>query len=296
MTLPRFEHSKPRTISEAVELATEGENVRYLAGGTDLLPQMRAGTRSVQTLVDIKHIDELSQFGETEEGGLSIGAGCVLTDIAGHPRVRKDYPLLAQCCLSVGSYPLRNRATMAGNICNASPAADTAAALLCLDAAVTVTGGMGSRSVPVAEFFKGPGQTVLDRGELVTAVTLPRASAGRNGRYLRLSRRRGVDLATVGVLVTGGARGDGGNGGGAAHRVSLVAVAPRPIRVTESEAVLDQEGPTEGAARKAAEAAQAAASPISDVRGSAEYRSEMVFVLVRRGVGLLAAHKNEPSA
>ena len=284
MTLPRFEYKKPRTVSEAIELAAAGEEVRYLAGGTDLLPQMRAGTRAVRTVVDIKHIDELSRFGKTQEGGLSIGAGCVLSEIAVHPTVRKNYPLLAQCCLSVGSYPLRNRATMAGNICNASPAADTAAALLCLDAEVTVSGTTGKRSVPVAEFFKGPGQTVLDRGELVTSVTLPRGSAGRKGRYLRLSRRQGVDLATVGVLVTGG---NGGNGGGPAHRVSLVAVAPTPMRVSESEAVLDREGPGEGTARKAAEAAQAAASPISDVRGSAEYRSEMVYVLVRRGVGLL---------
>jgi carbon-monoxide dehydrogenase medium subunit len=285
MPLPHFEYVAARTAEEALDLWRERPAGAYFAGGTDLLPQMRLGRRAPETIIDIKRANGLDQIRETETR-LVIGAAVSLAAIESHPAVRKGFPLLAQCARVVGARPLRHRATLAGNICNASPAADTAVALLVLDAVVRTVGADGARELPVIEFFTGPGRTVLRPGELVTEVVLPRASVWR-GEYLRLSRRRGMDLATVGVLVACS------NGAAAPrHRIALCAVAPVPLRVPEAEALLDAER-TGGAGRataiaRAAEMARASCSPITDLRGTAEYRRDMVGVLVARGVAALA--------
>jgi carbon-monoxide dehydrogenase medium subunit len=255
----------------------------FLAGGTDLLPQMRSGRRSPHRLIDIKRIPLLAGIRDLEDGGLAIGAAVPLAEIEAHPAVTQRFPLLAECCRAVGAPPLRNRATMAGNICNASPAADTAVALLALEATVIVGGRAGRRSIPVTAFFAGPGATTLAPGEIVVEIVLPGTSAGGRGSYLRLARRRGMDLATVGVLIA-----RSGNGGAPAHRVVLAAVAPTPLRVREAETLLDRRGP--GAAREAAEIARQACSPITDIRGTAEYRREMVGVLTARGLTALAGN------
>ncbi|MBI5482234.1 MAG: xanthine dehydrogenase family protein subunit M [Deltaproteobacteria bacterium] len=276
MLLSRFEYRAARTVQEALDLCAEQPGSRYLAGGTDLLPQLR-GRRRVARVIDIKRIAELRTIREREDRGLTIGAAVPLGEIVTSRAVRERYPLLCDCCNAVGAYPLRNRATMTGNICNASPAADTAVALLALDALVVARGPAGTREIPLAGFFAGPGQTVLRPGEMVTAVVLPAATAHMRGSYQRLSRRRGMDLATVGVLV-----GRGHEGLQPRHRVALAAVAPTPVRVVAAEALLDRD--PLGEVTRAAEAARAAARPITDVRGSAEYRREMVGVLVERAV------------
>jgi len=200
--------------------------------------------------------------------------------VAGNPEVQEHYPVLVDCCLSLGSYPLRNRATVAGNICNASPCADTSAALLALDARVAAVGPQGRREIEIADFFVGPGQTSLHDGELVVGVLLPRNTQGGRGHYGRIARRRSVDISTVAVLVTRI------QGLEPEHRVSLLSVAPTPLRVPGAETLLDREGP-DGAA-KAAELCMAACSPIDDVRGSAEYRRAMVGVLTERGARAVA--------
>ena len=281
MPLPSFEYFAARSLDEAAEMWAKVRGAAFLAGGTDLLPQMRSGRRGPQRLIDIKRIPLLAGIRDLEDGGLAIGAAVPLAEIEAHPSVTQRFPLLAECCRAVGAPPLRNRATMAGNICNASPAADTAVALLALEAMVTVGGPAGRRSLPVTTFFTGPGTTTLAPGELLLEIVLPGASAGVRGSYLRLARRRGMDLATVGVLIA-----RSGNGGAPAYRVALAAVAPTPMRVREAEALLDRRG--EGAAREAAEIARQACSPITDIRGTAEYRREMVGVLTRRGVSALA--------
>lgn len=280
MLLPSFAFSTARTVEEALELWARLPEAGYLAGGTDLLPQLRLGKRTHQHLIDLKRIAGLSRIRETDIG-LAIGAAVPLSDIACHPAVRQHYPLLVECCRRVGAWPLQNRATLAGNICNASPAADTAVALLALDAGVIAVSAGGQRAVSVTELFRGPGQTCLKPGELVTEVVLPRTSAEWHGTYQRLSRRQGMDLATVGVLVACS------NGGAPPrHRVALAAVAPTPLRVAEAEALLDREGPP--AARRAAELARDCCRPITDLRGTAGYRREMVGVLVARGVAALS--------
>jgi carbon-monoxide dehydrogenase medium subunit len=279
MILPRFEYRAARSVDEATTLWSEVDGARYFAGGTDLLPQVRLGALKVPRVVDVKRIAALGAIRETDAGALSIGAAVSLAAVASHPLVRARYQALVMCCEAVGAYPLRNRATLVGNLCNASPAADTAVALLCLEAQVVAQRPGGTRTLPLAGFFLGPRRSALEPGELVTEVLLPASTAGMKASYQRLSRRQGMDLATVAVLVA--------HAPAAGHRVALVAVAPTPLRVPTAEALLDREGPA--AARRAGEVARAAASPITDVRGSAEYRREMVGVLVARGVSSVAA-------
>lgn len=280
MLLPRFEYLAARTVDEALEMWARAPGAGYMAGGTDLLPQMRLRKRTLARLIDVKKVPELSPIRAREDGSLSIGAAAPLVAIERHPVVRARYPLLAECCRRVGAPPLQNRATMGGNICNASPAADTAVALLALDARIEVRGPAGARSIPATAFFKGPGQTALAPGEMATGFVLPADAAERKGSYLRLSRRRGMDLATVGVLV---ARSNGKRE--PRHRIALAAVAPVPLRVPEAEAALD--AADTAAAARAAEIARLACSPITDVRGTAEYRREMVAVLLSRGLATL---------
>jgi carbon-monoxide dehydrogenase medium subunit len=266
----------PSTVEDAVAVRAHSPASAFLLGGTDLLPQMRAGRKSPGTLIDLKRIPELHEIRENPDGGLSIGAAVPLADVETHPLVLARFPLLAECAKTVGAWPLRQRATLAGNICNASPAADTAVALLAIDAVVNVASTTGRLAMAVSGLFLGPGQTALMPGDLVTEIVLPGAAAGFRGSYQRLSRRKGMDLATVGVLV--GKR----DGEPASWRVALAAVAPTPLRVPAAEELLAARGAS--AAREAAELAVAACRPITDLRGSAEYRREMVGVLVRRGV------------
>ena len=270
-----LEYLAPATVDDAVALRTSDAASSFLLGGTDLLPQMRSGRRTPERLIDLKRIPELYGIRENADGGLAIGAAVPLADVETHPAVLARYPLLAECVKTVGAWPLRQRATLAGNVCNASPAADTAVALLALDAVVNVASATGRLAMAVSELFLGPGQTALMPGDLVTEIVLPGSSAGFRGSYQRLSRRKGMDLATVGVLV-------GKNDGvPVSWRVALAAVAPTPLRVRAAEALLEARGAA--AAAEAAEAAVAACRPITDLRGSAEYRREMVGVLVRRG-------------
>ncbi len=231
-----LDYLAPTTVDEAISLkATPG--TAWLLGGTDLLPQMRAGRKAPERLVDLKRIPGLHEIREVADGGLSIGAAVPLADVETHPGVLEHFPLLAECAKTVGAWPLRQRATLAGNLCNASPAADTAVALLALDAEVKVVSTAGRRSIPIREFFLGPGLAALLPGDLVTEIVLPGASAGFRGSYLRQSRRKGMDLATVGVLV--------GKSNGtlpARWRVALAAVAPTPLRLRAVEELLEAKG------------------------------------------------------
>lgn len=278
MLLPRFEFRAARTVDEAMSLWAEQPGARFMAGGSDLIPQMRV-RRKVSRLIDIKGIPQLNQVRDTGEG-LAIGAAVSLSEICAHPAVRERYPILFSCANEVGAYALRNRATLAGNVCNSSPAADTAVALLALEAKVVVVGSKNARSIAIGEFFKGPGKNALEEGELVTEIVLPKASAGFQGHYYRQSRRRGMDLATLAVLV---ARGGGER---PQYRIGLVAVAPTPLRVREAEELLEKEGVH--AIPRAAEITRLACSPITDARGTAEFRREMVGALTARGLAALA--------
>jgi carbon-monoxide dehydrogenase medium subunit len=200
-----------------------------------------------------------------------------------HPLVCERYDVLAAGANSVASYQLRNRATVGGNLCNASPAADTAPALLCLDAVVEVYGPSGARRVPINEFFTGPGRTAMQRGEFLTSIHLPPPSGPAHGVYNKLGRTKIGDISMVSVAVNCRHSHDG-----PVWRIAIGAAGPTPLRAFEAESGLAQDASPEGISR-AAELASAAARPIDDIRGSAAYRRAMVRVLSRRGIEAVLA-------
>jgi carbon-monoxide dehydrogenase medium subunit len=253
-------------------------------------------------LVDIKHLPGMDAIVlEEGQGGLTIGAAVTMNRIAQHLEIGAYYPPLAEAARSVGSYQVRNRATIGGNVCNASPCADVALATLVLNGRVVIHGplsGMeperlGERELPVAAFFLGPGETALRTGEFVTAIRFPAPLAGCVGRHLKLSRNRLGDLALVSVEVLGfpveapgGAAPGKAKVGGRryAFRVGLGAVAPTVVRAMRAEALLASRPPGEESFAMAARLAAEAAAPIDDVRAGAAYRTAMVHNLTLRGL------------
>ncbi len=197
-----FDYIIPKDHAEASALLAQGIGVvRAFMGGTDLLIRIRGGFVRPERVVDLKHLPGIRAIEQGPDGWLVIGAACTMNQVAGHPTVQAHYDLLAQACNSVASYQLRNRATLGGNICNASPAADTAPALYCLDAVVEIFGPHGSRRVPVAEFFVGPGKSALKPGEFVTAIHLPPAPAQNAAAFNKLGRTKIGDISMVSVAV-----------------------------------------------------------------------------------------------
>jgi CO/xanthine dehydrogenase FAD-binding subunit len=270
--MPAFSYQKSINLSEATGLLAKQERIKPLAGGTDLIVGVRGGKFNVEAVLDIKEIPEMKVLLE-DMRGITIGAAITLNEIVNFAPVREHLPVLAQGCHSIGTYSVRNRATLVGNICNASPAADTAGPLYCLGALVNIAGARSSRSVPIDEFITGPGKTGLQAGELVLSVTILKPYPVGKGVYLKASRTGSVDLATVGVAV---------QKWGKEVRIALGAVAPTPIRAKSVEKAINQEGLNDWA--RAAEQVKNDISPITDLRGSREYRYHMAEVLVRRGL------------
>ncbi len=267
-----YDYVKCNDLRLACQELEEGEQVYLLAGGTDLIVGMRGGKFSAKTLVDIKDVPELKVL-EEDDRGITVGAAVTLNQAVVFAPIRDNLPILAEGCHSVGSYSIRNRATMAGNICNASPAADTAAPLYCLDALVNINSSEGSRSIPIKDFFTGPGKTVLTKGELVQSILIPRPYPEGKGVYLKASRTGSVDLATVGVAV---------QRWGEEIKIAIGAVAATPVRAFSVEKAINEKGEKNYA--DAARLVLDDISPITDLRGSREYRYHMVEVLVRRGL------------
>jgi CO/xanthine dehydrogenase FAD-binding subunit len=281
--LPEFDYAKPASLAEASRLLVEraGE-ARPFMGGTDLFVRMRDGFIRPQIVVDVKHLPGMRDILYDEQTGLTIGAAATMNEVARHPDVQAHYPLLAEAANAVASYQLRNRATLGGNLCNGSPAADTAPATLLLEGRIVLYGPNGEREVPADEFFLGPGKTAMQAGELMTAVRFPVSPAGSVGRYLKLGRNKAGDLAIAGVAVFGFPNGTTHHS--YRFRVGLASVAPVPLRAREAEKVLAARPPGEETFALAAEKAMEAATPIDDVRASAAYRKAMVRALTLRGL------------
>lgn len=274
--MPRFDYARPHTLHEALSLLHEVPDARLLCGGTDLIVGLRKGKLQPPLVIDLKRVSDLPPGIWEADGRLRISATTVLTDVIGDERIQSRFPALVEAARVVGSIQIRNRATLVGNLCNASPAADTAPPLLVYDAALEVLGPSGIRNVPLAEFFVGPGQTVLDRGELVTAVELPIPPEPVGSAFARMTRRRGVDLATVNLCCAVSA------GGGAVFAYG--AVGPRPFRVSDDSGVLADPDRDEGSQERVLRTLAAQASPVSNVRASREYREAMLLVLSRRAL------------
>lgn len=275
-----FAYAQPATLVEAVALLEEhGPEARVLAGGTDLIMRLRDGTLSPAVVVDLKRIAELKPAISEEGGRVTISATSVMSDVAEHSLVMRHFPALAEAAGVVGSVQIRNRATLAGNICNASPAADTAPPLLVYDAIVVAVGPSGMRRIPLDDFFIRSGITVLAPGELVSAIELPLPARRAGAVHLRRTRRRGHDLASVTLACAVDTAG--------VARLAYGSVGPRPVlRLDESGVLADPAAP--GAAKAAVlheMFADASPSPRS-MRASPEYRLAMLRVLGMRALRL----------
>jgi carbon-monoxide dehydrogenase medium subunit len=278
-----FEYFAPKMLQEAVEiLAHYNGEARALAGGTDLLVQMKEGRAAPKAVVNLKHIADLHRH--IFDGSLTLGALTTLEAIRRSCLVRDHYPALADAAATIASVQIRNLATIGGNLGNASPAADLAPILIALDAAVRIAGPGGDRRILLDAFFTGPGATVLRPGELLVSIEIP--TTRRPALYLKHAPRAAMDIAIVGVGLAMQMNDDVC----ADARIVLGAVAPKPMRARHAEAELIGERVTRERICRAAQIAAEEAKPIDDVRGSAWYRRRMVEVLTRRG--LIAASGN----
>jgi carbon-monoxide dehydrogenase medium subunit len=275
----RFELVLPDTVEECLSiLAARGAGAKLVAGGTDLLPQLKNGLLRPPCVVDLSGVAELRAVQDTDGGGLRIGAAVTARTLERDPRIRARYPALAESAALVGSIQVRNLATLGGNLCNAAPSADMAPPLLALDALAVIAGPGGRRRVPLASFFLGVRRTVLAPEDLLIEVVLPAPGPRSGGAYLRHTPRRELDIAVVGVASQLTMR----NGTCARARIGLAAVAPTPLRAAAAEQALEGQAITPALIERAAALAQEAARPISDQRGSAAFRRHLVGVLTRR--------------
>jgi CO/xanthine dehydrogenase FAD-binding subunit len=287
--LHAFSYEAPTTVADAVKLlAAGGSNARVLCGGTDLLIQMRNAVRKPLVLVDVKLIPEMRQISYDAKTGLRLGAAVPCIEIEESEVMHKHYPGLTEGAHLIGSLQIQSRASIGGNLCNASPAADTSPSLLALGATARIAGPKGTREVAVENFFTGPGANVLQPGELVVEILIPAPAAHSSDRYIRMIPRNEMDIAIVGAGVSVTLDGDKVK----AARIALAAVAPTPLLVPKAAESLIGKKLDEKTATRAGELASEAASPIDDMRGTAEYRKHVTGVLTRRAL-LGAAERAE---
>ena len=276
-----FEHFQPSNLKEAIKiLSAKGKKTRIIAGGTDLLNAMRDGEESPACIVDLKGLKGLDYIEYKEKGGLRIGSLTKLASIERSSMLKKKYPVLCQAAHSIGSVQIRNMATIGGNLCNAAPSADMAPALIALGAKCRVQGAKGKRTIPIEDFFAGPGKTQLKKGEILTEVIVPNLDGKVCGVYIKHGLRKAMDIAIAGVCVLVTKE----RGKLKSVKITLGAVAPTPIRARNAEKILLDGDLSEDSIKEATEEAARACLPISDIRSSDWYRREIVKVLVRRGI------------
>ena len=272
-----FTYERPATLAAAIELlATYGSEARPLAGGTDLIIRLRDGTLRPSVVVDLKRVAELRPQIGVRDGSLVISAGTVMTDIAAHSLVRERFTSLAEAAAVIGAVQIRNRATLSGNICNASPAADTATPLLVHDARVVVAGPEGTHRIGLDDFFVRSGVTVLEPGELVTAIELPIVDRRIGSVHLRRTRRRGHDLASVTLSC---AVDDAG-----VTRLAYGSVGPRPFLAVDPSGVLADPAPSVARDELLDELLGRAAPSPNSMRSGPQYRRAMLRVMAIRGL------------
>jgi carbon-monoxide dehydrogenase medium subunit len=269
----------PTTFEEAARIAGASVGVlRFLAGGTDVLVQLRAGTVQPDDLIDLKHVPGVQEIGRQPDGGWRIGIAVPGIVLGGHKALQRDWPGVVEGMELIGSTQVQGRATLVGNLCNGSPAADGVPGLVAAGATVTVTWPGGSREVAVQDIPAGPGKTVLKKGEVISAITLPPRGKHGGDAYLRFIPRTEMDIAVVGCAVNLTLDGDRI----ATARVVLGAVAPTVILVPDAAKAIIGTTLDDGALNRLAAAASAACRPISDKRGTVEFRTEVAGVLAKR--------------
>ncbi len=282
MHLNKFEYLSPSSLPEVFELLERyGTRAKLVAGGTDLIVQMKEKRIAPEVMINLLGVPELRGM-EWSDVGIRIGATVKLSALESSSTLQGEWKILASAAHGIGSPQVRNRGTIGGNLCNASPAADTAPSLLVMEATVTLAGKNGERKIPLESFFTGPGHTVLRGDEILKEMAIPTTPQHSFGAYLKLGRRKSMDLALVSVAVLLTLSPDKGTCERA--RIALGSVAPTPMRARETEKMLEGKRPDENLIQEAAQCAEKECCPISDVRSTATYRKEMIKVLVRRAI------------
>ncbi len=276
-SLEEFEYAVPKTVDEAVSLASEhGKDGKLLAGGTDLVVLMSRRKLTPRYIINISKIRGLDFVAYDKNAGLRLGAMCSLRSIETSDDIKENYPVLVEAVKVMASVQIRNMASIAGNLCNASPAADTVPPLLVLDARVKLVGKGGERSVPLDAFFVGPGKTVMQAGELMTEIVVPALSRGTATAFAKIGRTpTDISKVSAAVLLTV-------NGKSCQEvRIALGSVGPTPMRARNAEEILRGKLITDELIEKAAKEASEEAKPITDVRSTATWRSQVTGHLVK---------------
>jgi len=287
-----YSYQRPQTLADVIAARGQAADTFLLAGGTDLIAQMKSGQRRPAHVVDVKAVPEMSQIQEIGDGGLEIGAAVSATKLAARPDIAQLHPGLHDAVQLIGSHQIQNRASLGGNICNAAPSADAVPPLIVDRARVRIGGPAGEREIAIEDVFDSPGRTTLTTDEVLISIILPPpldesvdAAAVSSSAYLRFTPRREMDIAIAGAAVR---LVIGGDGSIKWARVALASVAPVPLRAAKTEAVLADAPLTASTLALAGEAAREDAMPISDTRASADYRRDLSDVLVRRAIAIAA--------
>lgn len=281
--LPEFEFIKLDTLENTVQFLTEnGEAARPYLGGTDLFVAMRDRRAHPKFLVSLRHLDGFGTLTFDKEMGLTIGAAVNLNQLIASKAIQTHYPVLALAARQVGGYQLRNRATLVGNLCNASPCGDTIGPSILYQGKAIIVGPTGMRAVALNDFFIGPGKTVLSAGEIVTSIYFPIPPVQQKGSYLCIGRNKLADLVLVAVTVL--ANPDDSLSSGFRFRIALSAVAPTVVILEEVQALLADQPIHAASFEDAAQIAQQSCKPINDIRACESYRRDMVYILTLRAL------------
>ena len=274
------EYRAPGSLNGALEMLRDaGESAKIIAGGTDLLPGLRQGATNPKLLIDLRFVS-LNQI-KLDNNGICLGASVTHSQLLKSATVKAQFPALATACSEIGSPPIRNRGTLGGNLVQASPAADTAPPLLAYDAQVVLVRLGSKRTVPLIDFFTGPGKTVKREDEILTEIWLPFMPRRTASEFMKLGKRKAMAIAVASVTVR---LTQHSNGHISEARIALGSVAPMPLRARAAEAMIEGNTITRSLITEAAQKSREQASPISDIRASADYRQRMVEVLTRRGL------------
>lgn len=286
--LPEFRLIVPTTVDEAIGILGERqEKVRILAGGTDILVEMKCTDRGAETLIKINRLSELNFITYNSERGLTIGALTTIRAIADSPVMKQSYPLMIDAARDFANIQIMNMGTIGGNVCNASPAGDFLPCLLAMNAEVVLRSSAGQRDVKISEFFTGPRKSQIMPGEIAVAITVPKLSTQHSSGFVRFTRTA-EDLAKVSAAVVLKIE----DGKFSDVRVALGSVAPTPIRVPEAEDFLKNQEVTDAIIGEAAKIAQAGIKPISDFRSTADYRTEITGVAFKQAIAIALARRN----
>jgi xanthine dehydrogenase FAD-binding subunit len=287
-----FSYAAPASLAEATSLlATANGKARILAGGTDILVQLREGLRDADLVIDVKKIPELMELSYSPAIGLRLGASVPCYQIYEHGEISLAYPALADAARIVGGWQIQSRASIGGNLCNSSPAADTIPALIAHGAIAVIAGPRGERRVKAEEFCTAPGKNVLEAGEMLVMIELPAPAKSASSAYERFIPRNEMDIAVVGAGAWVQLSAD--RQSVASARIALGAVAATPKFAEDASRWLAGEPPTEEVFARAGELATQVASPITDMRGTAEYRMHLIGILVKRTLLRAAERANQ---